>query len=236
VPISPDDDARTILLARMASVSVTALRKARSVQFGARAVVVGLGLVGNFAAQLLGLAGMNVVGLDRAEHRVQMARSTGIDAVLVSGGDEDAAVRRHLAARPDLVVESSGVPDAVPIAVSIADDGAEVVLLGTPRGTFSTDATRMLVEVHRRGIQVIGALEWLLPLKSGPWQSRWSLYDDYLTLFGAFREGRIKTTGLVTDIVPPERAQEVYSRLAEQEPGLGGVLFDWGHVPNRLHF
>jgi threonine dehydrogenase-like Zn-dependent dehydrogenase len=227
VPLRADDDARSFVLARMASVSITSVRKASHVQFGANAVVVGLGLVGNFAAQLLQLAGMNVLGLDRIPHRVDMAATTGLDAVLVKGGDEAEAVSRRLAARPDLVVEASGVPDSVPIAVSLAGDGAEVILLGSPRGVYGGDATAMLSEVHRRGIQVIGALEWLLPVKSGPWQSRWSLYDDYLALFDAFRDGRIKTTGLVTDVVPPDRAQEVYTRLAEREPGIGGVLFDW---------
>jgi threonine dehydrogenase-like Zn-dependent dehydrogenase len=211
----------------MASVSITALRKASRVQFGASAVVVGLGLVGNFAAQLLQLAGMKVVGLDTAGHRVEMARSTGLDAVLVSGGAEGATVSQRLGARPDLVVEASGVPDAVPIAISLAGDGAEVVLLGSPRGIFSGDATAMLLEVHRRGIQLIGGLEWLLPLRSAPWQSRWSLYDNYFALFDAFRQGRIKTGGLVTDIVSPERAQEMYSRLADRALGVGGVLLDW---------
>ncbi len=86
VPLRADDDARSFVLARMASVSITSVRKASHVQFGANAVVVGLGLVGNFAAQLLQLAGMNVVGLDRIPHRVDMATATGLDAVLVKGG------------------------------------------------------------------------------------------------------------------------------------------------------
>jgi threonine dehydrogenase-like Zn-dependent dehydrogenase len=81
--------------------------------------------------------------------------------------------------------------------------------------------------VHSRGIRIIGALEWLLPLDSGPWQARWSLQEDYGTLFDLLRRGQIRTTGLVTDVVPPSRAQETYSRLADREPGMGAVLFDW---------
>jgi threonine dehydrogenase-like Zn-dependent dehydrogenase len=227
VPISPDDDANTIVLARMASVSITTLRKASHVDLGASAVVIGLGLVGNFAAQLLQVAGVKVVGLDRAPHRVDMAKAVGLTAFHVAGGDESRTVETALGGRADLVVEASGVPDASPVAVSLARDGGEVVLLGTPRGPFSGDATAMLVEVHRRGIRVIGALEWLLPLHSGPWQSRWSLYDDYLVLFDLFRRGKVSTAGLVTDMVAPARAQEMYSRLADREAGLGAVLFDW---------
>jgi hypothetical protein len=37
----------------------------------------------------------------------------------------------------------------------------------------------------------------------------------------------VKTAGLVTEVVGPEQAQDVYSRLAAREPGIGAVLFDW---------
>ena len=55
----------------------------------------------------------------------------------------------------------------------------------------------------------------------------WSLYDDYLALFDLVRSGRLRTSGLVTDIVPPADAPDMYTRLAAHEPGIGGVLFDW---------
>lgn len=227
VKISPGDDARSIVLGRMASVSITALRKSAHVELGACAVVVGLGLVGNFATQLLQLSGMKVLGLDRAEARVDMARGTGLDAVLTTEGDERKAVENALGKGADLVVEASGVPDSVPTAVTLARDGGEVVLLGSPRGVYSDDATKLLYQIHSRGIRLIGALEWLLPLDSGPWQARWSLQDDYGTLFDLLRQGQLKTAGLVTDVVPPSQAQEVYTRLADREPGMGAVLFDW---------
>ena len=227
VKISPDDNAKSIVLGRMASVSITAVRKATTVDLGARAVVVGLGMVGNFAAQLLQLSGMNVLGLDQAEGRVAMARATGLEAAVATAGNARATVERSLGAGGDLVVEASGVPDAVPTAVAVARDGGEVVLLGSPRGVYSGDATDLLYLVHSRGIRVIGALEWLLPLDSGPWQARWSLQEDYATLFDLLRRGQLKTTGLVSHVVPPAQAQEIYSRLADRQPGMGAVLFDW---------
>jgi threonine dehydrogenase-like Zn-dependent dehydrogenase len=211
----------------MASVSVTALRKSASIELGACAVVLGLGLVGNLAAQLLQLAGMNVLGLDPMPDRVAMARANGLAAVLLDEGQGKTIVEGALGKRADVVVEASGVADAAPLAVSVARDGGEVILLGSSRGTFSGDATKMLSEVFHRGLHIVGALEWLLPLKSAPWQARWSLYDDYLVLFDLLRRGKINTVDLVTEVAPPERAQEIYSRLADREPGLRAVLFDW---------
>ena len=228
VPLQAGDDPQSLVLARMASVSITALRTSANVQLGGRAVVLGLGLVGNFAAQLLQLAGMTVVALDPLEHRVGLAQANGLTAARLQAGSEKETVEPILGHGADVVVEASGVPDAAATAIGLARDGGEVVLLGSPRGSFSGNATQMLSQVFRRGIHIIGALEWLLPLKSGPWQGRWSLYDDYLVLFDLFRRGKISTAGLVTEVAPPERAQEIYSRLADREPGLGAVLFDWG--------
>jgi threonine dehydrogenase-like Zn-dependent dehydrogenase len=85
----------------------------------------------------------------------------------------------------------------------------------------------MMSEIHRRGLSVVGALEWLLPVRAGTWQARWSLSEDYEVLFDLFRRGLVKTAGLVTEVVGPDKAQDVYTRLAAREPGIGAVLFDW---------
>ena len=67
VPLLVEDDAETMVLSPTASVAITAVRKASSLDLGGRAVVIGLGLVGNFAAaQLLQLSGLSVLGLDRS--------------------------------------------------------------------------------------------------------------------------------------------------------------------------
>ena len=36
--------------------------------------------------------------------------------------------------------------------------------------------------IHYRGLRLVGALEWLLPLHSSLWSARWSLYDGPLRL------------------------------------------------------
>jgi threonine dehydrogenase-like Zn-dependent dehydrogenase len=97
VSLQPDDDAHTMVLARMASVAITAVRKASAVDLGAKAVVIGLGLVGNFAAQLLQLAGMNVLGADLAPYRVAMAREVGLNALLVTARGEGGRCGTQLA-------------------------------------------------------------------------------------------------------------------------------------------
>ena len=185
IKIREDDDSQRVVLGRMASVATTALRKASNVYVGGSVMVIGLGLVGNFAAQFFQLAGMHVAGMDLSAYRVRMAEQTGTRAMVVSTDATSDTILRLLDTdqRPDVIVEASGVPAAVSLAVSLARDGGDVVLLGSPRGVFSGDATKMLSEVHHRGIRIVGALEWLMPLRSGAWQARWSLYEDYVELF-----------------------------------------------------
>ena len=110
VPVLPDDDARTMVLARMASVAFTAVRKASRLDLGGTAVVIGLGLVGNFAAQLLGLSGLKVLCVDRAEDRVEMGRATGLTCMLLTSGNEKEVVGKGLESGADIVVEASGDP------------------------------------------------------------------------------------------------------------------------------
>ena len=232
VRIGEEDDGQQMVLGRMASVSITALRKASRVCVGGSVLVIGLGLVGNFCAQLFRVAGMQTVGTDVSAYRVRMARETGTRAELVPKNASKDTVLRSLGLeeRPDIVVEASGVPGTVPLAVSLARDDGEVILLGSPRGAFAGDATMMLSEVHHRGLHLIGALEWLLPLRSGPWQARWSLYDDYSVLFDMLRQGRLSTTGLITDVVAPKDAAHIYTELAHRGSEMGAVIFDWGQA------
>ena len=88
VPLLAEDDAETMVLSRMASVAITSVRKASSLDLGGCAVVIGLGLVGNFAAQLLQLSGLRVLGLDRSAHRLELAKGVGLTSALVGEGEE----------------------------------------------------------------------------------------------------------------------------------------------------
>jgi threonine dehydrogenase-like Zn-dependent dehydrogenase len=90
VRLRADDDQRTLILCRMAAIAMTAIRKSSSVDLGGHAVVVGLGLVGYFAAQLLRLAGLDVLGIDAVAVRREAAAAAGLrvaeaDAVGTSG-------------------------------------------------------------------------------------------------------------------------------------------------------
>jgi threonine dehydrogenase-like Zn-dependent dehydrogenase len=227
VRLYDDDDQRTLIVCRMAAVAMTAIRRSSSVDLGGQAVVVGLGLVGFFAAQLLRLGGMDVAGIEAAAARRDAAAAAGLRVGVAHAVEEVRVQRTGRTDGPDLVIEATGSPAGLRLALELVRDGGEVVLLGTPRGTSTSDATNLMSAIHYRGLRVVGALEWLLPLQGSPWSARWSLYDSYHTLVGLFRSGALGLGGWQVRIVGPDEAHAVYRELADGSPHAQAVVFDW---------
>ena len=73
--------------AHLAATAVHAVRRGE-VEFGQHAVVLGLGIVGQIAAQVARLAGAHVLAADRVAMRVNVARSCGIDLAVDSSGTD----------------------------------------------------------------------------------------------------------------------------------------------------
>src|SRR5207248_922643 len=101
------------------------------------AAVLGLGVIGQFALRSLIAAGaFPVVGIDAVAMRRQAARAAGADHVLdPAAGDLREQLAAALGTRgAEVVADATGVPDAVPTAMSLACDGGQVVVVGSPRG------------------------------------------------------------------------------------------------------
>ena len=84
-----------LVFTRMAGVSISALRSS-SVQPGDTVLVVGGGLVGNFAAQLFRLAGADVMLADLSELRLRQAHACGIERTVQSRPRRSARSRPRL--------------------------------------------------------------------------------------------------------------------------------------------
>jgi 2-desacetyl-2-hydroxyethyl bacteriochlorophyllide A dehydrogenase len=214
------DDVDATLLARMGLVASAGIRALHRPAYGRDAVVIGLGLVGLFAAQLLGIAGADVVAYDRAPRRVEFARSLGVDARV---GPAEGEVLSEVA---DIVFEAIGNPHLVPGAVRMARGHGEVVLLGSPRGP-GDDSGAVLSDIHQRGISLTGALEWLVPFHAASAGIGPSLEDTTLRIMRWIRNRRLRTEGMISDTRSPVDCQQVFSSLSEDRNAFRGVVFDW---------
>lgn len=231
LPVPDDADGRRVVFTRMAGVAITALR-ASSFAAGDKVVVIGLGLVGNMAAQIFQLAGGEVLALDPARQRVALAETCGIRRAVAAAGDEAlAAVQEWTGGKgAQVVVEAVGRSDLLAQAVEMAGRHGEVISLGSPRASYTADMTQMLGRIHLFGIKLIGALEWTFPLQEVE-RAEHTIIGNYRTLLHWISEGRLVVDPLRTHVLPPERCQEAYAGLAHQKDEYLGVVFDWTDSP-----
>ena len=227
-----DMDGRRAVFARMAGVAMSALRTS-SVQAGDRVAIIGLGLVGNFAAQLFQLAGAYVVAFDISEMRLHLAEQCGIHNVHNSREvDPISVVRNWVGARDDrgganIVVEAIGDSALVAQAVEMAGRHGEVILLGSPRAPFAGDLTPTFARVHLLAIRMIGALEWTFPIAEDTERARVTIEGNYRQLLRWIDAGRLIVDPLITHVLTPDKCQEAYAGLAHQKDEYVGVVFDW---------
>ncbi|GAA4286805.1 UDP-N-acetylmuramoyl-L-alanine--D-glutamate ligase [Georgenia daeguensis] len=96
---------------------------------GARVAVVGLGASGRAALEVLGTTGATLWGHDAAESALDAARESGevpAATTLSAAADPAELAERVLAARPDVVVVSPGIPAVSPLHVRAAAAGVPV--------------------------------------------------------------------------------------------------------------
>ncbi len=196
---------------------------------GRSAAVLGLGVIGQFALRCLQAAGAYpVVGIDGVTMRRDAAKAAGADFVLDPGaGDTKQQLADALGTRgAEIVADATGVPDAVPVAMSLACDGGQVVVVGSPRGKAKD--VNFYDDLHRRYIEVTGAHGNML---FEPAHTRlagaWDINKAQRWLLGAFAADRVNLTKLVTHTIAPEQLGDAYEGLLKRKEEYLGVLVRW---------
>lgn len=195
---------------------------------GRSAAVLGQGVIGQFALRCLRAAGCNpVVGIDAVPMRRKAALAAGADAVIDPGaGDVRAKLNQVLPGGAEIVADATGVPDAVPVAMSLACDAGQVVVVGSPRGIAKE--VNFYDHLHRRYIEVTGAHGNML---FEPAHTRlagaWGIDKAQTWLLAAIASGRLNLDGLVTHTIRPEGVGQAYEGLLKDKDNWLGVVVDW---------
>ncbi len=226
LPVPGDTPGEKLVFARIAGVSMSALRSS-SVQPGDTVLVIGMGLVGNFVAQILQLAGADVMAADLSDLRLEKARACGIGRTVNNGRDSlKNAVMDWTGGRGvHIAVEAIGISELVAEATLLTRKHGEVILLGSPRATAVFDATPMLLHLHLKAIRMIGALEWRWPQHSS--ERTRGITDNYRLLLQWIADGRLKTDPVLTHLASPQDCQIIYRGLASQQEEFLGAVFKW---------
>lgn len=200
---------------------------------GERVAVVGMGLVGQLAGQLLRAAGCTVIAIDLAQGLLDLARS--------SGAADEAILRGSLAGDvPDfatgcdavLITAASLTNDPVELATRLARDRGRIVVVGdvrldVPRAAFYEKELELRLsrsygpgrydrDYEERGLDY--------PIGYVRWTERRNM-EAFVELTAA---GKLDLERLISKRVAVEDAASVYEELAEGQRSPLGVIIQYG--------
>lgn len=196
---------------------------------GRSAAVLGLGIIGQWSLRCLKAAGaFPVVGIDAVKMRREAALRGGADYVIdPSTGPVAKQLQDYLQSRgAEIVADATGVPDAIPTAMSLACDAGQVIVVGSPRGK-ATDVN-FYDDLHRRYIEVSGAHgNMLFEQAHSRLAGAWNIDKAEYWLLGAFAQKRITLDGLITHEIKPEQLGTAYDGLLNHKEQYLGVVVQW---------
>ncbi len=199
------------------------------ITLGRSAAVLGLGVIGQFALRCLIAAGaFPVVGIDAVRMRRDAARAAGADHVIdPAAGDARQQLSDYLGVRgAEVVADATGVPDAVPVAMSLACDGGQVVVVGSPRG--KAREVNFYDDLHRRYIEVTGAHgNMLFEPAHVRLAGAWDINKAQRWLLAALASGRLSLEKLITHRIAPEQLGSAYEGLLKNKEEYLGVVVRW---------
>jgi len=220
-PVPDGLAAEQAVFVRLATVSMTTMRTTAA-RGGDAVAVVGLGLVGNLAAQVFQACGMRVNAFDLAPARRAIAERCGLRSVH-DGAQATAFARQHR-----LVVEASGSARALASAVGLAQDGGEIVMVGAPWGgdENSVPSSRLTRDIFFRFLKLRSGSEWEIPRQPQPLVPD-SILANTQTGLAWLADGRLRVEPLITHRLPPEQIQRAYDGLRDRTDEFLGVVLQW---------
>jgi 2-desacetyl-2-hydroxyethyl bacteriochlorophyllide A dehydrogenase len=199
------------------------------ITLGRSAAVLGLGAIGQFALRCLIAAGASpVIGIDSVHMRRQAALAAGADHVSnAESGNLKQELDVSLGSRgAEIVADATGVPDAIPKAMSLVCDGGQVVIVGSPRGRAKD--VNFYDDLHRRYIEVTGAHgNMLFEAAHTRLGGAWNIDKAQRWLLASLANDRLSLKGLVTHRIKPEELTEAYEGLLKKKEEYLGVTMRW---------
>ncbi len=214
-----DDDA---VWAILGVITQTGVRMAEHVM-GDRAVVIGLGPLGQLVTQYLHAMGLReVLVVDTVGSRVEAALAHGATQGFAgSAADALAFVEEFTEGeRADVVYEVTGHPAVLPLALPLAREHGTLLMLGD----CPVPSRQCLTyDVVSRQVRIVGSRSSWLPDAHRRWtpQRQTDLFFEYL------RRGEMRLADLITHRFRPKQAAEAYELLAQNREETLGVVFDW---------
>lgn len=215
---------------RIGTIAMAALRVS-NIELGDYVAITGLGLVGNLAAQLAQLQGGEVIGIDINDSRIKTASKCGIIKTVNSSkpGWKEEIKRLTNGEGVNTLIDATGISKVIAESLSVVKTYGETILLGSPRGSFETDATEIFNHVHyihRGSITFKGALEWRFPSYQTDFVKH-SIERNSKIIMELIKNEKLNIQPLITHELRPEDAAQAYEGLKNEQESFLGVIFNW---------
>ncbi|MCF8361788.1 MAG: zinc-binding alcohol dehydrogenase [Prolixibacteraceae bacterium] len=213
---------------RMANIAITSVRNS-NIELGDYVAVTGMGLVGNFAAQLAQLQGAKVIGIDIDNDRLELAKKCGIDLVVNSAKDgwKESIQAITNGEGVSTLIDATGLSAVITNSLDIVSLYGEVLLLGSPRAPYETNVTDIYNKVHLPNFANLkGALEWRFPTFKNEFVKH-SLERNSEIIMNLINEEKLNVAPLLTHTLSPEKSPEAYKGLKDKKDKFIGVVFQW---------
>jgi len=209
--------------ARLAQVGAASLLVS-SARAGDVVAVLGLGPIGNLAAQVAMCAGFVTVGVEKAASRRELARRCGIEQVFTP---EEAFAALEAMGGARLVLECTGRAAAVVFAAELCAHYGEVMTVGAPWLRDADVAASALVAcIFERYLSLRSGWEWQVPRYDGP-RGR-SIASCTGWVVDQLLAGKIRPAELVSGRLVPAEVERGYRLLDTDADRNVTFLIDWG--------
>jgi predicted dehydrogenase/threonine dehydrogenase-like Zn-dependent dehydrogenase len=241
VPVREGTSPEHAAFATVGAIAMHGLRRAE-VQLGETACVIGLGLVGQLAVQLLVASGVRVVGFDMIDARCRTAEDAGA-LVCASPDPEGIATVEAAVAKAtgglgaDHVFISAGGASNEPVhlAARIARDRARIVDIGKCRLDVPwNEYYEKELDLRFSRSYGPGRYDDRYELEGVDYPAgyvRWTERRNLACFVELVERGALSLDLLVADVFPVEQAVDVYEQLAEHSLSGIGYLFAYPAAP-----
>ena len=225
----------------VAAIALQGMRQSE-ICLGESACVIGLGMLGQILVRLLRSAGAYVVGVDILADRCRLAEAAGAKLCAAPGTQEFAALPRAIAALTggegvDCIFITAGGDDNKPVemAAEWARDRARIIDIGKCKLDLPWN------EYYSKELEVRFSRSYG-PGRYDPLYEeagidypigyvRWTEHRNMECVLALLGDSRLDLSSLVADVVPFDRAVEVYEQINRGDLSGMGVLFRYRPDP-----
>lgn len=235
VRVPPGVDPRVAAYTTIASISLQGVRLAEPT-YGDSALVIGLGIVGQLACQLLRASGCRVFGVDTDRSQVDLALGAGsIEQGAVAGVDPvEALLEGFTRGRgTDMTIVCAGTSGNHPVELAgdVTRRKGRVVVVGSvgmnlPRETYYRKELRFTVSCsygpgrYDPGYEEAGR-DYPFPYV------RWTEGRNMEAVLDGMASGAVDPLKLTTHVFPLDSAPDAYGMIADRKEPFCGILIEY---------